>query len=231
MNTTTTKPAIFFFDINETLLDIREVKESVGEALGGGPEVVSLWFTMMLHYSLVATVSAKYEDFDNIGIATLMMLAKSRNRDLHEEEAQNILAPILTARPYPDVLPALTALKDADCTIVALANSTRKSLTTQLTNAGIVDLFDRQLSIQDIGLYKPHRDVYTWAAKSMRISVADCMLVAAHGWDVAGALAANMRAAFVSRPGQQLYPLSPQPEIIEKTVEKIAERVLMQRAS
>ena len=57
MNTENTKPKVLFFDINETLLDIHEVKESVATALGGGPEVVSLWFTMMLQYSLVSTVT------------------------------------------------------------------------------------------------------------------------------------------------------------------------------
>ncbi len=37
-------------------------------------------------------------------------------------------------------------------------------------------------------------------------------MVAAHGWDIAGALAAGMQAAFIERKGQVL-PLVPKPEI------------------
>ena len=43
----------------------------------------------------------------------------------------------------------------------------------------------------------------------MGVALEECMLIAAHGWDVAGALWAGWRAAFVSRPGQQIFPLAP----------------------
>jgi 2-haloacid dehalogenase len=39
------------------------------------------------------------------------------------------------------------------------------------------------------------------------------MLVAAHGWDVAGAKWAGLQTAFVERPGQQLFPLGPAPDM------------------
>ena len=51
------------------------------------------------------------------------------------------------------------------------------------------------------------------------------MLIAAHGWDIAGALAANWRAAFVARQGKQLYPIAPQPEIAEHDILEIAKKI------
>ena len=57
----------------------------------------------------------------------------------------------------------------------------------------------------------------------MNIKPEECMLIAAHGWDVAGALWAGWRAAFVSRPGQQTFPLAPQTEINEPDLNKIAD--------
>lgn len=50
----------------------------------------------------------------------------------------------------------------------------------------------------------------------MNIRPEQAMLVAAHGWDVAGAKAAGMQAAFVSRPGKSIYPLSIKPDFIVK---------------
>jgi len=52
------RPEVIFFDVNETLLDLTPLKESVGETLGGRPELAPLWFTTLLQYSLVATVAA-----------------------------------------------------------------------------------------------------------------------------------------------------------------------------
>lgn len=49
------------------------------------------------------------------------------------------------------------------------------------------------------------------------------MLIAAHGWDVAGALWAGWRAAFISRPGQQIFPLAPKTEILESDLQKTAD--------
>ena len=71
-----------------------------------------------------------------------------------------------------------------------------------------------------MGKYKPHEDVYRWAAGWVGADVSDCLLIAAHGWDVAGAKWAGMMTAFVARPGQQAFPLGPAPDI---TVPSLAE--------
>lgn len=68
-------------------------------------------------------------------------------------------------------------------------------------------------SVEDVGIYKPHTHTYRWAARKVNAELNKCMLVAAHGWDVAGALWAGMQAAFIARPGQTLYPLAPAPTL------------------
>jgi 2-haloacid dehalogenase len=47
---------LLFFDVNETLLDLSAMKTSVAQALDGRADLLPLWFTTMLQYSLVATV-------------------------------------------------------------------------------------------------------------------------------------------------------------------------------
>ena len=63
------RPKVILFDVNETLLDLTPVKERVGKALGGRPELVQLWFTTLLQYSLATTVADKNFDFAEIGAA------------------------------------------------------------------------------------------------------------------------------------------------------------------
>jgi 2-haloacid dehalogenase len=47
-------------------------------------------------------------------------------------------------------------------------------------------------------------------------------LVAAHAWDVAGALAAGCAAAFVARPGKMLSPLGDVPDVIGADLAEVA---------
>lgn len=224
-----TKPAsnadkpVLIFDMNETLLDLEAVRQSVSEILGGGSEIVTLWFETMLHYSLVATVSDNYHNFGKIGAAALVMLAKNRGIDLGMGKAQQALEPIRTAPPYPEVPAALEQLKKKEFRLHVLTNSPRAGMDAQLKNAGIDRYFEQCLSVEDIGLYKPHRHVYRWAARQLKVNSEDCLFIAAHGWDVAGAKAAGMQAAFIARPGQQTYPLAPEPDIIEPDIEKLTQ--------
>jgi 2-haloacid dehalogenase len=54
------------------------------------------------------------------------------------------------------------------------------------------------------------------------VSVGDVMLVAAHAWDVSGALAAGTRAAFVERPGMVPSPIGVQPELVVADIDALA---------
>ncbi|HKJ46363.1 MAG TPA: haloacid dehalogenase type II [Balneolaceae bacterium] len=220
------KPAVLFFDVNETLLDLKEVRQSVARALNGVDEVVSLWFETLLHYSLVATETDEFHDFGEIAAASLVMLANTRNIDLNMEKARNVLKPILSAQPYPEVSNALKLFRDVGFKLVAITNSSRKSMEAQLENAGIANFFDKKLSVEDIGLYKPHRHVYRWGARQMATAPENCLFIAAHGWDVAGAISAGMQTAFISRPGQQLYPLASSPTYLVSDLKLLAESLL-----
>ena len=51
-------------------------------------------------------------------------------------------------------------------------------------------------------------------------------LVAAHSWDVSGALAAGCTAAFVARPGMVLSPIGQQPDIVEPDIAGVVRRIL-----
>jgi 2-haloacid dehalogenase len=180
----------------------------------------------MLQYSLVDTVADRYHDFGRIGAATMVMVARSNGLDLSLEDAQAAIAPIRSLPPHADVVPALQALKEAGFRMAALTNSPPAVAQAQLENAGIAGMFEQRLSVEGVLLYKPHSHVYRWAAHQMGVQMAESMLVAAHGWDIAGALWAGWRAAFLARPGAQLYPLAPTPEIVQPDLRQAAELLI-----
>ncbi len=220
------RPKVIFLDVNETLLDLAPLKKTVGDALGGKSELLPLWFKTMLHYSLVATVADRYEHFTTIGAAALQMVAKNNDIEISTADADKAIEPIRSLSPHPDVEPALKKLADSGIKLVTLTNSSSKGVEQQMKNSGLQQYLTDRFSIEELGIYKPDSHVYRWAARKMDEDIGDCMLVAAHGWDIAGALWAGMRGAFLSRPGAQLYRLAPEPEISEPTLEEAAAKIL-----
>lgn len=221
------RPKVLFFDVNESLLDLGQVKKSVAKALGGREDLVPFWFTTMLQYSLVSTTSRHYVNFGVIGAATLRMVAANYGIQLTEAEAKKAISPIRSLTAHPEVKTALRKLKDAGYKMVSLTNGSNEGVAMQFKNAGLTNFFDQRLSVEDVKKYKPHHDVYDWAARKVGAQAHECMMIAAHGWDVGGAMWAGWRAAFIARPGQQLYPLAPLPEINEPDLLKIAEQLVI----
>lgn len=223
----TIRPKVLFFDVNETLLDLTAMKTSVTKVLGERSELLPLWFTTMLQYSLVSTVGRQYNDFGIIGSAALQMVAASHGIKITEKEAKEaILGPIRSLPAHPEVKDALQALKNAGYKLVSFTNSSNKGVQTQFENAGLMEYFEERLSIEDMGKFKPHTDAYDWAARKMGVKPSECLLVAAHGWDIAGAIWAGWRGAFISRPGAQLYPLAPAPEMNEMDLAITAKKLI-----
>ncbi len=218
------KPKVIFFDVNETLLDLAALREPVGAALGGRKDLLPLWFSTMLHHSLVDSATERYHDFGEIGAAALTMVARSNGIELSEEKAKAaIVGPLRALPPHPDVKEGLRALRSQGYSLATLTNSSNLGVKTQLENAGLTEFFDKRLSIEDLKLYKPHLRTYHWAAEQMKVRPEEAMMVAAHGWDIAGIKAAGMQGVFVARPGKSLYPLAIPPDFIVRDLKELAE--------
>lgn len=220
---------VIFFDVNETIIDLAPLKENLARILNGQKELVALWFTTMLQYSLVGTVGDHYKDFGEIGVATLQMVARNYNISLTEDKAKEALKEIRSLPAHSEVPEALQRLKNDGFTLATLTNSSNAAVADQMTNSGLKQYFDKLLSIEDIGMYKPHKHTYKWAARKLGIHPEESMLVAAHGWDVAGAKWAGMKTAFISRPGQQLYPHAEKPDIIAPNLTGIVDELVQNK--
>ncbi len=79
------KPLVVLFDVNETLLDMTPLKKKVNRLLQS-KRGFKIWFTTLLHYSLVDNVTNQYHDFSAIGYATLDMTATALKKQLTDED-------------------------------------------------------------------------------------------------------------------------------------------------
>lgn len=216
------RPKVIFFDVNETLLDMSPLKSAVKAAFGN-PAAFNQWFGLLLQYSLVATVTDEYFNFGALADAALDMTAHMlQTKSLTHAEKHELTAMLTQLPAHSDVPAGLERLRAAGYRLLALTNSPPATLAAQLAHAGLTDYFEQALSVDVVRRYKPHPDTYHYAAKQAGVLPAEAMLVAAHGWDVAGALHAGLLAGFVARPGQTLYPLAPPPTCQGPTLAELA---------
>jgi 2-haloacid dehalogenase len=220
-----TRPQVIFFDVNETLLDMGPLKQAVNAAFGN-KAAFNQWFGLLLQHSLVATVTDQYFTFAALADAALDMAAHMlQEKPLSHAQKHELTALLTQLPPHPDVPAGLRQLRAAGYRLVAFTNSTGAALAEQLRYAGLTEYFEQQLSVDAVHRYKPHLDTYRYALAQADVAPAHALMVAAHGWDVAGALAAGLQAAFLARPGQTLYPLAPPPTYQAPTLTALAEQL------
>lgn len=218
------KPSVILFDVNETLMDMSPLKKKVNNILGS-KRGFRIWFGMLLQYSLVDNCTGEYHDFSTIAGATLDMAAKALQKEIKEDEKKVTLALMKKLSAYTDVKEGLKLLKQAGFRLATLTNSPMQTLTAQLEYTGLTKYFEATLSIDAIKKYKPSLESYQYAARTLGVSTNEIIMVAAHGWDIAGAMQAGLQAAFIERKGQSLYPLSPKPQFLGKNLVEIAGKI------
>jgi 2-haloacid dehalogenase len=213
------------FDVNETLLDLGALDPHF-ERVYGDAGVRRSWFLQLLQSALVATVTGVYSDFGTIGAAALEMVAEREGVYLSEEDKQEILGGMRELPPHPEVAKSLERLREAGLRTATLTNSTREVAEAQMENSGLRGYFEQILSADAVKRLKPAPELYMMAAESLGVEIGQVRLVAAHSWDVAGALRAGCAAAFVARPGMVLDPLVERPDVVGVDLREVADRIL-----
>lgn len=217
---------IIVFDVNETLLDLGVLDELFERHLGNAV-LRPLWFTQVINTAITATMTgAPYRHFGEVGAAALKMVAARNDFTLSDEALTEIPGRMLSLPPHPDVPGGLKHLRDAGFQTVALTNSPLVAARAQLEAGGLIDLFDRVMSVESVGVFKPDARVYNMAASELSIETSGMMMVAAHDWDIAGAMAAGCTGAFVARPGQVTNPYFDPPDIVGKDIKDVAEQII-----
>lgn len=218
-------PRIIVFDVNETLLDVRALEPHFVRVFGDA-RVLREWFSTLLLYSEVATLAGPYADFPAIGRAALDMIATSRGVQMPDGERDRILGSMLALPAHPEAPAGLRRLRDAGLRLVALTNSSPTAVDAQLRNAGLATFFERAFSVESVRRFKPAPEPYQFVAKELGVETGGLRMVAAHAWDIVGAMRAGCAAAFVARPGKVLYPLAPPPDIVGPDLRVVADQIV-----
>jgi 2-haloacid dehalogenase len=218
-------PRVIVFDVIETMLDTSPLEPHFVRVFGD-KRVLCEWFSQLLLYSEVATIAGPYFSFSTIAGAALEMTAASRKVTLSAGDKEQILKAMLSLPPHPDVHEALTLLRNVGLRLVTLTNSNQRAMEEQLKNAGIENYFERKFSVDSVRKFKPAPETYQIVARELNVTTSDLRMVAAHAWDIIGAMQAGCAGAFVARPGKVLNPLAGKPDIIGEDLRSVAKEII-----
>jgi 2-haloacid dehalogenase len=218
-------PGVIAFDVNETLLDLAPL-DALFERAFGAAALRQQWFGQMLQLAFVGGLVGRYVDFTTAQRAALAMLAATQEVELPDAEAERIVDGMRSLPAQPDVADALARLREGGFTLAALTNSPLDVVHDQLRHAGLADHFEAIRSADEVQALKPRPEPYLLVARTFGVAPGDVRLVAAHAWDVTGALAAGCAAAFVARPGKVPSPIGPQPDVVAADLGAVAQQIL-----
>lgn len=218
------KPRLLIFDVNETLLDLTPVKEAVN-SFYGKEDAATLWFGKLLHYSLVERVTGQYHNFSEIAEAVMDMVSAYYGKEMPQPTKKEILSKMGELPPHDDVKEGLQTLREAGFRLATFTNSAQKVADKQLEHAGIGHFFETSLSVDPLQLYKPELAAYKEALRQLGAEAESTLFVAAHGWDMAGAIQAGLQTAFIKRQGKSLFPLAPIPTFTAATLIELGEQL------
>ncbi len=218
-------PSICVFDVNETLLDLAAL-DTHFERIFGSATIRREWFSQLLQSAFTATIVDEYHDFTVLGRASLQMTAARHNVALSDSDTVSILDGMKRLPAHSDVEPALHRLHDAEFRLATLSNSPPATSEAQIDHAGLRHHFERVLSASTVRRLKPAPEPYHMAAEQLGVAVSEIRLIAAHSWDVTGAIHAGCAAAFVSRAGARFDPAFQAPDITGTSLVDVAEQIV-----
>lgn len=209
-------------DVNETLLDLGALDPAF-ERTFGDAAARREWFTVMLRTAFTMTVSHRYAPFHEVGADALAAVAVRRGVDLDSERTAEIMGGMRRLPPHPEVAEALGRITALGVPVAALTNSALDAARAQLEHAGLVDRLDMVLSVESVGRFKPAPEVYHHGAQRLGVAPGAMLMIAAHDWDVVGAMDAGCQAAFVARPDAAFSPPGRRPELDSPDLSGIAD--------
>jgi 2-haloacid dehalogenase len=205
------------FDAYGTLFDFNTAAAGARDELGDDWQRLSdLWRLKQLQYTWLRGLAQHHADFRQVtgdaldfALATLKIERpglRDRLMDLY-----------LRLGTYPEVPAMLRELKGRGMKLAILSNGTPPMLAAVVGNSGLGGVFDAVLSVEEVGVFKPHPSVYRLAAERLKIAPARICFLSSNGWDAFSAKAFGFQVIWCNRFGQaaERIPATPDGEITD----------------
>lgn len=212
------------FDIYGTLVDPLALAEPL-KALVGEHAVrfAELWRSKQLEYAFRRGLMRRYVDFDVCTEQALRYTQQVLHCELPESDQDRLLEAYRYLPPFPEVAASLDALKTQGHQLVAFSNGVEASIRALLANADVLSRLEDVISVDDLRTFKPDPEVYAYLARRTDRALGETWLISSNAWDVIGAKAAGLRAAWVKRQPEAVFdPWDIEPDVAVNDLSELA---------
>lgn len=188
------------FDAYGTLFDVFSVTALCEQLFPGkGNALAQLWRVKQLQYSLMRSLMGRHRDFWGLTDDGLVFAAKNLKLDLTPEKRKRLMESYLSLAAFPDVKPGLEALRKQGVKLAILSNGEPRMLEAAAKSAGIHDLLDKIISVEEVKIFKVSPRVYNLGPERMNVSNAELGFISANSWDINGAASAGLITFWIQR--------------------------------
>jgi 2-haloacid dehalogenase len=189
-----------------------------------------LWRSKQLQYTWLRGMMGKHRPFREVtGDALDFALQTLR---LNDRALRNRLMDLYDhIQAFPEVPEVLRTLKKAGIATAILSNGSPDMLDAAVRHTGIGDDLDAVLSVEAVGVYKPHPSVYELPGQQFGVSLPEISFQSSNAWDAVAAATFGMRVVWCNRYGQQPERLTAQPDVEIKTLSALPEILGLQAAN
>lgn len=204
------------FDAYGTLFDVNAAAREAAEQPGNEPlaevwpKLAADWRRKQLEYSWLRAVAREHVDFWQVtkdGLDWALEAVGIENPQMREM----LLALYWELSAYPEVPQMLADLKKRGIHTGILSNGSPDMLNGAVSSAGLTDLLDAVLSVEDVHVFKPHDLVYEMVEMRFISKRDEVLFVSSNGWDAASAARFGFQTAWVNRGGDPMDRLYAKP--------------------
>jgi 2-haloacid dehalogenase len=200
------------FDAYGTVFDYASAAAACRDVLGDkiGP-LTALWRDKQLQYTWLRALQGRHADFWQV-TGDALDFALETLGVAHDALRSRLMNLYLRLDTFPDVPDTLKRLKAAGLKTAILSNGSPAMLQAAVDSAKIAPLLDAVLSVEEVGVYKPHPKVYGLAVDRLGVETSAISFQSSNAWDAYAASAFGMRVVWCNRYGQRPERLPGKPD-------------------
>ncbi len=218
------------FDAYGTLFDVnaaaaQAAQEPAHAALAAiWPAIARDWRLKQLQYTWLRAVAGQHCDFWQVTQDGLDWAMEASGLADDATRAR-LLELYWELAAYAEVPAMLATLKKRGLATAILSNGSPDMLDGAVASARIGNVLDAVLSVQSVGVFKPHDSVYDLVGQHFGCARSDVLFVSSNGWDAAGAAGYGFQTVWVNRAGEPMDRLYATPTHVMSDLTKIPELV------
>ena len=200
------------FDAYGTLFDFAAAAKGCRDLLGNDIDRLTvLWREKQLQYTWLRAVQGRHEDFWQVTGDALDFALETLGIE-KPGLRERLMTLYLTLDAFPEVPAVLKRLKQAGLQTAILSNGSPKMLDAVVKSANLVGLIDAVLSVEEVGVYKPHPRVYQLAVDRLKVPASAIAFQSSNAWDAYAASAFGMQVVWCNRYAQRRERLPGRPD-------------------